>query len=112
MSSARVARRAAARRSFSLSTMGSGEAGRATGGDLTGTGFGAAGAGAGAGAATTVGFFAERCAADGDFGAGAGTGAGTGFFTARRAVRPVTTHSTCYKQESMHHGRIMCTTIP
>ena len=77
MSSARVARRAAARRSFSRSTMGSGEAGRAAGGDLTGTGFGAAGAGAGAGAATTVGFFAERCAAGGDFGSGAGVGAGT-----------------------------------
>ena len=96
MSSARVARRAAARRSFSLSTIGSGEAGRAAGGDLTGTGFGAAGAGAGTGAATTAGLFTERRAADGDFGSGAaGTGAGTGAmtgtgrFTARRAVRPL-----------------------
>ena len=95
MSSARVARRAAARRSFSLSTMGSGLAGRAAGDDLTGFG-----AGAGAGAATTAGLFTERRAADGDFaGVGAGTGAragagtgattGTGFFTARRAVRPL-----------------------
>ena len=57
MSSARVARRAAALLSFSRKTIGSGEAGRATGGDF--------GAGAGAGAATTVGFFAERCAAGG-----------------------------------------------
>ena len=87
MSSARVARLIAARRSFSLSTMGSGEAGRATGGDLTGFG---AGAGAGTGAATT------RRAAGGDFGfeaagtgAGAGATTGTGFFTARRAVRPL-----------------------
>ena len=83
MSSARVARLIAARRSFSRSTIGSGEAGRATGGD-----FGA-GAGAGTGAATT-----RR--GDGDLGSGAGTGAGTGaattgtgFFTARRAVRPL-----------------------
>ena len=80
MSSARVARLIAARRSFSRKTIGSGEAGRATGGDLTGFG---AGAGAGTGAATT------RRAAGGDFGSGAGTGAGTGFFTARRAVRPL-----------------------
>ena len=94
MSSARVARLIAARRSFSLSTIGSGEAGRATGGDLTGFG---AGAGAGAGAATTAGLFTERRAAGaagaGDTGAGtgAGTGAttGTGRFTARRAVSPL-----------------------
>ena len=68
--------------------MGSGEAGRAAGGDLTGTGFGAAGAGAGAGAATTVGFFAERCAADGDFGAGAGTGAGAGGLAGKGIFKP------------------------
>ena len=92
MSSARVARLIAARRSFSRKTIGSGEAGRATGGDF--------GAGAGAGAATTAGLFTERRAADGDLtGVGADTGAatgadtgattGTGFFTARRAVRPL-----------------------
>ena len=95
MSSARVARRAAALRSASRKTIGSGEAGRAAGGDLTGFG-----AGAGAGAATTAGLFTERRAADGDFaGVGAGTGAGTGAgagattgtgrLTARRAVRPL-----------------------
>ena len=72
MSSARVARLIAALRSFSRKTIGSGEAGRATGGDF---GFGA-GAGAGTGAATTAGLFTER-RTGGDFGSGAGVGAGT-----------------------------------